>query len=162
MSHTVLARLQQHLHNKKRKPYREHRCGAGQIPSKGQVRTSSQLQSARVGVNYAYLFLRVFGVFIVVQNRLPLFAQQGVFLWERSSLMSVYYIILFILGLFPYWDSINQDQSWDTSYFPLRFLGSHLNHVEAMWSLRPVLLTPVHLGSVRHQDSSSTGSLISK
>ena len=27
-----------HLHNKKRRPNREHRCGAGRIPSEGQVR----------------------------------------------------------------------------------------------------------------------------
>ena len=39
MSHTVLPRSQQHLHNKKRKPNIEHRCGVGQIPSEGQVRT---------------------------------------------------------------------------------------------------------------------------
>ena len=39
VSHTALAHLKQDLHNKKRKPNREHRCGAGQIPSKGQVRT---------------------------------------------------------------------------------------------------------------------------
>ena len=39
VSHTVLARSKQYLHNKKRRPNREHRCGVGQIPSKGQVRT---------------------------------------------------------------------------------------------------------------------------
>ena len=39
VSHTVLAHSKQHLHNKKRRPCREHRCGAGQIPSEGQVRT---------------------------------------------------------------------------------------------------------------------------
>jgi len=35
VSHTVLARSKQYLHNKKRRPNREHRCGAGQIPSEG-------------------------------------------------------------------------------------------------------------------------------
>ena len=39
VSHTVLAHLKQDLHNKKRRPNREHRCDAGQIPSEGQVRT---------------------------------------------------------------------------------------------------------------------------
>ena len=33
-------RLKQHLHNKKGIPNREHRCGVGQIPFEGQVRTS--------------------------------------------------------------------------------------------------------------------------
>ena len=40
VSHTVVARSKQYLHNKKRRPNREHRYGAGQIPSEGQVRTS--------------------------------------------------------------------------------------------------------------------------
>ena len=40
VSHTVLIRSKQHLHNKNGRPNREHRCGAGQIPSKSQVRTS--------------------------------------------------------------------------------------------------------------------------
>ena len=40
VSHTVLTYSKQYLHNtKKRRPHREHQCGAGQIPSKGQVRT---------------------------------------------------------------------------------------------------------------------------
>ena len=39
VSHTVLAHSKQDLHNKKRRPNREHRCGAGQIPFEGQVRT---------------------------------------------------------------------------------------------------------------------------
>ena len=40
VSHTAPAHLKQDLHNKKRRPNREHQCGAGQIPSKGQVRIS--------------------------------------------------------------------------------------------------------------------------
>ena len=40
VSHKVLAHSKQHLHNKKKRPSREHRCGAGQILSEGQVRTS--------------------------------------------------------------------------------------------------------------------------
>ena len=39
VSHTVLTHSKRHLHNKKRRPRREHRCSAGQIPSEGQVRT---------------------------------------------------------------------------------------------------------------------------
>ena len=41
VSHTVLACSQQHLYNKKKRPYKEHRCGAGQIPSEGRVRIFS-------------------------------------------------------------------------------------------------------------------------
>ena len=40
VSHTVLVRLKQHLHNKSRRPNRKQWCGAGQVPSEGQVRTS--------------------------------------------------------------------------------------------------------------------------
>ena len=34
VSHTVLTRSQLCLHNKKRRPNREHQCDAGQIPSR--------------------------------------------------------------------------------------------------------------------------------
>ena len=37
VSHTALTRSQQYLHNKKRRPKREHRCGASRRPSKGKV-----------------------------------------------------------------------------------------------------------------------------
>ena len=47
VSYTANTRSQRHLHNNNKKkkkkkggPNREHRCGAGRIPSEGQVRTS--------------------------------------------------------------------------------------------------------------------------
>ena len=43
MSHTALVHPKQYLHNKKRRPNKEHKCGASQIPSECQVKTSSQL-----------------------------------------------------------------------------------------------------------------------
>ena len=46
-----------HAKQKQRKPCREYQGGTGQIPSECQVRELSQLQSARAGVNYAYLGL---------------------------------------------------------------------------------------------------------
>ena len=55
VSYMVLTHSEQHLHSKKRKdPYREHRCGAGQIPSEGQVRISYHSRVLE-RVNYAYL-----------------------------------------------------------------------------------------------------------
>ena len=40
VSYTANTRSRRHLHNTKKKgPNREHRCGAGRIPSEGQVRT---------------------------------------------------------------------------------------------------------------------------
>ena len=55
VSYVVLAHLEQHLHSKKRKnPYKEHRCGAGQIPSECQVRISYHSKVLE-RVNYAYL-----------------------------------------------------------------------------------------------------------
>ena len=55
VSYMVLAHSEQHLHNKKRKdPYREHRCGAGQILSEGQVRISYHSKMLE-RVNFAYL-----------------------------------------------------------------------------------------------------------
>ena len=107
MSHTVLIRLQQHQHNKKRRPYREHQCGAGQIPSKGQVRIFLQLQSVRAGINYVYLFSEGLWVFIVVQNRTPRLASQVFSLCGKSPLMCVYSRILLVLEFHSYWDSMD-------------------------------------------------------
>ena len=43
VSHRTFACPKQYLNNKKRRPNRDHRSGVSQIPSEGQVRTSSQL-----------------------------------------------------------------------------------------------------------------------
>ena len=39
VSHTFLVRRKWHLHNEKEEPSREYRCGTGQTPSEGKVRT---------------------------------------------------------------------------------------------------------------------------
>ena len=49
VSHTVLTRSRQYLHNKKRRPNREHRCGTGQISFKGQVRISHNSRVLELG-----------------------------------------------------------------------------------------------------------------
>ena len=49
VSHTVLVHSKQYLHNKKRRPNREHQCGTGQIPSEGQVRTSRNSRVPKLG-----------------------------------------------------------------------------------------------------------------
>ena len=66
VSHTVLAHSKQDLRNKKRRPNREHRCDAGQIPSEGQVRIILTILECWRGVNYVYLFSEGLWVFIVV------------------------------------------------------------------------------------------------
>ena len=38
VSRTVLAHYKRHLHNEKKGPSREYRCGTGQTPFEGQVR----------------------------------------------------------------------------------------------------------------------------
>ena len=62
VSHTVLARSKQHLHNKKRRPRREHQCGAGQTPSEGQVRTSHNSKVLERGQLCVPWFVRVLGL----------------------------------------------------------------------------------------------------
>ena len=50
VSHTVLTCLKQHLRNTKREDLnREHWCGASQIPSEGQVRTSHNSKVLELG-----------------------------------------------------------------------------------------------------------------
>ena len=60
MSHIVLAHSKQYMNNKKRKPSREYQCGASQIPSKGQVRTSHNSRVLELGRIMRTCFLRVF------------------------------------------------------------------------------------------------------
>ena len=43
-----------HMHDKSSRPNREHRCNAGQVPSKGQVRISHNSRVPEWG-KYAYL-----------------------------------------------------------------------------------------------------------
>ena len=62
VSHTVLARLKQYLYNKKRRPNREHRYGAGQIPSEHQVRIFHHSRVLELGWIIRTYFLRVFGL----------------------------------------------------------------------------------------------------
>ena len=56
---TILALKKSPTQKKKTKiPYRRHRCGAGQIPSEGQVRNILATLECQRGVNYAYLDAR--------------------------------------------------------------------------------------------------------
>ena len=52
--------------HKKKGPNREHRCGIGQIPSKGQVRTSHNSRVLERGKIVCTLVGESIGVFIVV------------------------------------------------------------------------------------------------
>ena len=154
MSHTILERSKQCLHNKKRRPNKEHQCGADQIPSKGQVRIFSQLQSARAEINYAYLFPEGLWVFIVAQSRIPLLMSQIFSLQGRSPLTYVYSGILLVLQFHPYWDSMDQGKSRGASCFQLGFLGDHvmisLSSTWFFWTIHPMF---VHMGSIHYWQS---------
>ena len=52
--------------HKKKRPNREHRCGAGQIPSEGQIRTSHNSRVLERGKIMRTLVDEGIGVFIVV------------------------------------------------------------------------------------------------
>ena len=62
VSHTILTHSKWHLHNKKRRPNREHWCGAGQIPSEDQVRTSHNSTVIERGKLCVPRFVRVLGL----------------------------------------------------------------------------------------------------
>ena len=68
VSHTVLTCSKQHLHNKKRRPSREHRCDAGQIPSKCQVRTFYNSRVLELGEIMCTLVSESLGAFIVIKD----------------------------------------------------------------------------------------------
>ena len=46
----------------KRRPRREHECGAGQVPSKGQLRTSYNSRVLKRGKLYVPWLVRVLGL----------------------------------------------------------------------------------------------------
>ena len=62
VSHTVLVRSKQHLHNKSRRPDREHRCGVGQVPFESQVRTSHNSRVPERGKLRVPWSVKVFGL----------------------------------------------------------------------------------------------------
>ena len=66
-SHSLTC-LKQYLHNKKRRPNREHRCGAGQISSEGQVRTSHHFKVPELEWIMRILVNEGIGAFIVVEG----------------------------------------------------------------------------------------------
>ena len=53
---------------KKRRPHREHRCGAGQIPFEGQVRTFHNFRIPELGEIMRTLVSEGIGSFIVVEG----------------------------------------------------------------------------------------------
>ena len=62
VSHTVLAHSKKDLHNKKRKPSREHWCGASQIHSESQVRIIHNSRVPKLGKLYVPWLLKVLGL----------------------------------------------------------------------------------------------------
>jgi len=157
--HVLKTILAQHT---KKRLNREHRCGTGQVPSEGQVRISYNSRVSELGGNYVYLiFWGPLGFYssveptsiicvvrrfltgkIIINGRVlrnPFYA--------RTLPIMGFYRLGLAMGckLFPF----------RISWKPLKSCRSHVNHVEATWPLRPVLLAPVHLGSVRHRDPST-------
>jgi len=64
VSYTAFAHSKQYLRNKKRRPNREHRCGAGQIPSESQVKTSYNSSVLELGWIMHTLDCKGFGQFL--------------------------------------------------------------------------------------------------
>ena len=92
MSHMALAHSKQHLHNKKRRPRREHRCGAGRIPSKRASQNFLQLQSVREGQIIRTLVCESTGAFYSSKGLTSLFLCIVLFL--IGILISVFFGIL--------------------------------------------------------------------
>ena len=72
VSHTILAHSKQHLHNKKGRPDREQRCGADQILSEGQVRTSHNSRVLEIGKLCIPWFVRILE--LLQQQRVDLYS----------------------------------------------------------------------------------------
>ena len=68
VSHRYLRPRDSTCTTQKRRPCREHRCGADQVPSEGQVRTSYNSKVLERGQLCVPWFVRVLGLFIVVKG----------------------------------------------------------------------------------------------
>ena len=106
VSHTAFARSKQYLHNKKRRPNREHRCGAGQISSEGQVRTSHNSRVPKLWWIMRTLFFESLGFYSSVEPTFlscvgRLFLMEKIIIDGRILRDSFHIRILFISGL--YW-----------------------------------------------------------
>ena len=138
VSYTILARSQLYLHNNTKGSNREHRCGASQIPSECQVRMFSQLQSARVGVNYAYLFSEgLLGFYSGVELNYyacvaSLFHIGKILINERIFRNLLCIRILFVLGFYGLGLTVRRKS------FPFRISwGPHNEQLSATWPFGP-------------------------
>ena len=141
MCHTILACLRQYLHNKKRRPSREHRCGADQILSEGKVRISHNSRVPELGWIMRTCFLRVFGLFVssVEPNSYAcatsLFLIGKIFINVRILPNPPHIRILFILGFYGLWLFVEHKS------FPFRISWrSHNDQFSAMWPFNPSTL----------------------
>ena len=103
-------RSQQHLHNtKKRGPNREHRCHAGRIPSKGQVRTSHNSRVLEKGKLCVSWLVRVLGLLQQQGMNIPYLDQKS---FPFRDLLEAYFT-----GSFPYENPFGFCEEWRVSYF---------------------------------------------
>ena len=95
--------------HKKKGPNREHRCGAGRIPSEGQVRTSHNSRVLERGKLCLPCLVRVLG----------LLQQQGVNIpqWDQKSFSFRNLLAAYFTGFFPYGNSFGFYEAWRASYF---------------------------------------------
>ena len=95
--------------HKKKGPNREHRCGAGQIPSKDQVRTSHNSRVLERGKLCVPWLVRVLG----------LLQQQGVNFpqWDQKSFPFRNLLEAYFMGFFPYGNPFGFCEAWRACYF---------------------------------------------
>ena len=152
MSHTVLARSKQYLHNKKRRPNREHWFGVGQIPSEGQVRTFHNSRVPELGWIMRTCFLRVFGFYNSVE---PTFISCigrrfliGKIIINGRILQNPPHVrILFILRLYELRLTMRR------KLFPFRIPWRLLKPGGCHVASRPIHLVSVYFGSIHYHQT---------
>ena len=99
--------------HKKKGPNREHQCGAGQIPSEGQVKTSHNSRVLERGKLCLPWLVRVLG----------LLQQQGMNFpqWDQKSFPFRNLLEAYFMGSFPYGNPFGFCEVWRASYFYLNF-----------------------------------------
>ena len=124
--------------HKKKGPNREHRCGAGQIPSEGQVRTSHNSRVLERGKLCVPWLVRVLGLLQQQGMNIPQSDQKS---FPFRNLLEAYFT-----GSFPYRNPFGFCEAWRASYFLIYTIRGWQANIDQYRQLVMTLrLSPCHL-----------------
>ena len=126
--------------HKKKGPNKEHRCGAGRIPSESQVRTSHNFRVLERGKLCVPWLVMLLG----------LLQQQGVNIpqWDQKSFPFRNLLEAYFTGSFPYGNPFGFCEAWRASYFLIYTIRGWQANID---QYRQLVLTPRLLPHQPHE-----------